>query len=224
MQSLALSLSRSLARSTRTAMPEELVTVVLVGDTRVGKTALARRYTDDAFDATYTPTSGVEYHMRRDIPCGAKKATLRIWDTSGAGPYLPISLSYLRAADAVLVVFDTQRPATLASVGTWMREVRSRVTPGTVVWLVGARADKADRVFSAKADQVAAAHNCVYVETSALCAVRVELLFDELIGAVLRRRAAVGVPAAPEARTITPDTPQDAFIAEPATWWSCWCI
>ena len=77
--------------------------VVLVGDSRVGKSSLLARFAGEAWDASYTPTVGVEFRaktLRTDDGDGGT-ATLKVtlWDSAGEGQnYEAIQSTYYHGA------------------------------------------------------------------------------------------------------------------------------
>lgn len=99
----------------------------LLGAFAVGKTSLLRRFVHGVFDERYLTTLGVKIDTRIVKVLG-ESVKLVIWDIEGADPadrepnlINPRMRSYLQGADAVLLVADGTRPATLDIV----RELRS---------------------------------------------------------------------------------------------------
>ncbi|KAG8907582.1 hypothetical protein FRB99_003506 [Tulasnella sp. 403] len=53
--------------------------------------------------------------------------TLQIWDTAGQERFSSLSTAFFRGADAVILVFDVNKPDTLADLQRWWDEFRIRV-------------------------------------------------------------------------------------------------
>lgn len=71
-----------------------LFKLLLVGDSDVGKTdILLFRFEDDASNATFIPTIGIDFKIR-NIELDGKKIKLQIWDTAGQERLQRITSSY----------------------------------------------------------------------------------------------------------------------------------
>lgn len=99
----------------------------LLGAFAVGKTSLLRRFVHGVFDERYLTTLGVKIDTRT-VNVRGQSVKLVIWDIEGADPadrepdlINPRMRAYLQGADAVLLVADGTRPATLDIV----RELRA---------------------------------------------------------------------------------------------------
>jgi len=69
------------------------VTVVTVGDTAVGKTALIQRFCNDAFPQSHTATSFSRY--QKESVVAGRRVEYTVWDTSGLrGPCTSRTLAY----------------------------------------------------------------------------------------------------------------------------------
>lgn len=55
-----------------------LFKLLLIGDSAVGKTCLLFRFTDDAFNATFISTIGIDFKIKT-IEIEGKKIKLQIW-------------------------------------------------------------------------------------------------------------------------------------------------
>lgn len=92
--------------------------ICLIGDYGVGKTSLIRRFVERQFSDQYLSTVGVKI-SRKTVPLPHDKADgemrLLIWDLEGRQKFKAISPQYLRGASGAIVVADTTRAETLAS-------------------------------------------------------------------------------------------------------------
>jgi small GTP-binding protein len=143
------------------------VKTIFVGDSGVGKTAIALQAVSGAFTGRAAPTIGAGHYVL-DLPSGG--ATLSIWDTAGQENYRSLVPMYVRDAEFALVVFDVTSRASYENIGEWGRQVRAGA-PACVTYLVGNKVDLAD----ARQISAAAAASAIgrigaagYVETSAV--------------------------------------------------------
>tara|TARA_B100001989_G_scaffold230446_1_gene188487 strand:- start:527 stop:1090 length:564 start_codon:yes stop_codon:yes gene_type:complete len=77
--------------------------LVIVGDSGVGKTSLARRISDDgSYDHSEPMTLGVDFYRASLTP----SSRVCMWDTAGAERFQAITRSYYRSTDAAWFVFS----------------------------------------------------------------------------------------------------------------------
>ena len=115
-------------------------TVVLVGDSRVGKSALASKFRSGKFDSGYNRT-GFESISTSSIVEG-NRVKFSILDTSGyQGPMPTRELAY-READVFLLCYRISDPSSLFSaINHWVPELRHHA-PTTPIILVGCALDQ----------------------------------------------------------------------------------
>lgn len=65
-----------------------LRSVVVIGDTAVGKTNLLHRWLEDRFDTTSPPTVGSEFHAKTYNANGSV-VKMQLWDTGPSNPHAP---------------------------------------------------------------------------------------------------------------------------------------
>ncbi|KAK9802676.1 hypothetical protein WJX73_004678 [Symbiochloris irregularis] len=121
--------------------PTEVYWILLVGDSKVGKTSMLLRFLADRFDATHQPTAGA-YSKQRTIRVDGKEIRLQVWDTAGQEAFRKPVTSIYRNVQAVLVVFDPNERATFDSAQSlWLPEVKEFAAPKTLQMLVSSKSD-----------------------------------------------------------------------------------
>jgi small GTP-binding protein len=175
--------------------------VVLVGDTRVGKTCLLTRLTTNAFrDAAATVGAAFQTHTVA-TQFGAR--TLQIWDTAGQEKYRSLAPMYYRSAHVAVICFDLTNRESFHALGAWADELAEKGTGELQTLIVGCKADLADAraVSRDEAQEFAfekgASH---YIECSAKTGAGVADVFTK-VAELLGPGSAVG---APEAAQIAP--------------------
>lgn len=147
--------------------------MVLIGDSKCGKTALIHRFANDNFLQIYTPTGFERYTVDRDV--GNLRTQFTIWDTSGVGAYDSVRHLCYQDARVFLLCFDVTSQMSLLNVlKKWHPEIRKHSEAPIV--LCGCRSDlSVDSKFtkytvsSEQALSVARQIGAVtYVETSSL--------------------------------------------------------
>jgi len=120
--------------------------IVLLGDTGVGKTSIALRFTQDTFQTRTTPTIGASFLMK-NLVIDEKKIKLQIWDTAGQERFKSLAPMYYRGASAALLIYDVTSPSSFNKVKDWVNELRINVPEDIIMVIVGNKIDKlSDRV------------------------------------------------------------------------------
>ncbi|KAH7881871.1 P-loop containing nucleoside triphosphate hydrolase protein [Phlebopus sp. FC_14] len=104
------------------------VKLVVIGASGVGKTSLRGQYISGRFSTGYRATIGADF-ITKTLPHPSKPdevVTLQIWDTAGQERFSSLSTAFFRGADAALLMFDVNRPDTLASLTKWWAEFCER--------------------------------------------------------------------------------------------------
>ena len=85
---------------------EENYKVVLIGETKVGKTCIVNQYCNGKFDPNI-PTSLTAQYVKKEIKIDESKSLiLDIWDTAGLEKYRSLAKIFFRDSMAVILVYD----------------------------------------------------------------------------------------------------------------------
>eukprot|EP01135_Chromosphaera_perkinsii_P006031 Nk52_evm2s383 gene=Nk52_evmTU2s383 len=161
--------------------------VVVLGDVGVGKTSLLQRLVKNEFCPNYKATIGVDF-MARHFDILGCDFTLHLWDTAGQERFKSIASSYYRGADAVILVYDMDKCASLDSCEKWLNEAREQNSQSSsfVSYLVGSKRDLLDQTsygytaVSSVALQISQDLNAEYWETSAATGENITELFQRI--------------------------------------------
>ena len=102
-------------------MNETKITIILLGNSEVGKTSLTRRYVNDTFEDNFISTIGEDYFEKK-IKINDKDIILKIIDTCGQEKYKSISLGPIRSVDGIIFVFDVTNEQSFLDINTWLTE------------------------------------------------------------------------------------------------------
>lgn len=108
--------------------------LLLLGDSGVGKTSLLMRFCDDKFSSTFLSTIGVDCKSKV-LPIEGERVKLQIWDTAGQERFRTISMSFLRGAQGIALVFDLTDRTSFDHVRSWMKQVNDSVPDITMILL-----------------------------------------------------------------------------------------
>jgi small GTP-binding protein len=163
-----------------------LCKVVLIGDTRVGKSCLLLRFTEGRFFPCPGFTIGIEFGTRTVLV--PSKVELQIWDTAGAEMFRPITRSYYRGAHMLIVLFDVTERRSFLNLPVWINECVAFGHPEIPCILVGNKCDLVNQrqVTTPEARAFAETSGMLaYYETSAYTNENVEMVFTSGVASVL---------------------------------------
>ena len=177
----------SSAETTITAMANNAqipkISLVVIGDTGVGKSCLLLQFVDRRFSASHDLTVGVDFGSRI-VDIDGERIKLQIWDTAGQESFRSIARSYYRDASGALLVFDVTRRETFEHLERWLQETRQFASQHISITLVGNKADlvresrRHRRAVTTEEAQAFAQNNGIeYIETSAKSAAGVDEAF-----------------------------------------------
>jgi Ras-related protein Rab-8A len=113
---------------------DELIKIMLVGDSSVGKTSIIRAYChpNNPPVKPLKPTVGLDYGERL-VNIKGRNVLVQIWDTAGQERYQALTPSFYRSAMGILLVFSVTDKSSFNSVELWMRQIRQYAAEGVPV-------------------------------------------------------------------------------------------
>lgn len=164
--------------------------VLLLGDSGVGKSALAMVLAGEPFQATESSHGRRIWRVPIHDPSGTGEREVLIWDLAGQPGYRIVHQLHLGGSSVALVLFDSRSETTpLAGVRHWARAVRHAHPVGDALlttFLVAARIDRGGiNVSRERVEQMQAEFALDhYVETSAKEARNVDELRARMLAAI----------------------------------------
>jgi small GTP-binding protein len=98
--------------------------VVLLGDTCVGKSAIARRQCYDEFTLNMISTCGTA-HFKTTVHADNKEVELRIWDTGGQEQFCALVPLYTRQARAGIIVASVVDAVSIENAQVWKERLHA---------------------------------------------------------------------------------------------------
>jgi len=165
--------------------------VVLLGDDQAGKSQLLKRFCENTFSEEYKETIGAQFNTR-SIMVNDTDVAMQLWDTRCHERFHSMLPTYLRGAQAALILFPVDQPGSLSRVEWYLGQVRRHCPPDTFVILVGTKCDLRNDQFSTlvSRDEIEALvvrTGCQYIETSAKQGINIVEPFDLVARDVLNR-------------------------------------
>jgi len=86
----------------------ELLRIILIGDSGVGKSNIVLRYTKNEFSMELNTTTGVE-NQTKTVTIKNQKIRVQLWDLAGQERYRSMAKAYYRGTHGVLLVLDVTK-------------------------------------------------------------------------------------------------------------------
>ena len=153
--------------------------IIVVGESRVGKTSLIKRYTKDQFGGVYLTTVGIDF-QDKTIEIEDKKVKLQVWDTAGQERFRNVAKNYFQSSNGFLLVFDITDKESFQKLNDfWMDQLNMHAPKKAKSVLVGNKSDLAGQrqVSIEDAEEFAKNNNLKYYEVSAKEGTKVVELF-----------------------------------------------
>ena len=115
-----------------------------------------RRFVDGKFSSTFISTVGVDFKSKV-LPIDGQSVKVNVWDTAGQERFRAISLSFLRGAQGIALVFDLTNRKSFEHVTDWIRQVKESAESGIPMCLFANKADLVDRYAVTKEEATSAA-------------------------------------------------------------------
>jgi small GTP-binding protein len=102
--------------------------VILLGDSKVGKSSLVRRLVDESFNNRYEETAFYDTVTKRVMVDDGDVLLLHIFDTAGLDRFNSLQGSYFQGASGFVIVFDYTRRETFENVKNWIKILKEKAT------------------------------------------------------------------------------------------------
>ncbi len=122
---------------------------------------------------------------------------MQLWDTAGQERFRSIVATYYRAAQAVMLVYDVNKPESFESLERWVRDVREHAPHNTLMIVVGNKCDSkgAHALIPASMGEAFARQiGACFIETSAKTSRNVDLAFASLATRFIDRQLTTLAP------------------------------
>ena len=162
--------------------------ILLIGDSKVGKTCLISRYAIGVFNEDYISTIGFDSRQKEEI-INNEKVLVKIFDTAGQERFKSITANYLRNAEGVILVYDLTSTESFESLKFWIESIKNNLgndEPIPII-IIGNKIDLEDarQINKSVAEKFAKDNNYKYFETSAKTGEGVDDAFREIVKQIL---------------------------------------
>lgn len=114
--------------------------IVLIGNSKVGKTSVLSRYVDNVYDAYIISTIGIDFKSKT-LEINGKSIQLFVWDTAGQERYQSIAPAYCRRADGIVLLYDVTDLRSFECTASWVDRIRENSPDNVKIMLMGNKID-----------------------------------------------------------------------------------
>lgn len=157
----------------------QIIKIIIVGDSGIGKSSLINMYCDGNFTDSYISTIGVDFKLK-NIDITNKKYRLKVWDTAGQERFRTITSIYYRGANIVMLMFDLTNKNTFDGLNKWIQEIKHQMENDNYeIVLIGNKCEdiKTREIEINKIHSFAEHHGMDYFEVSAKKNINVDTTF-----------------------------------------------
>lgn len=195
------------AAQNKTSTYDHIVKVLIIGNTRVGKSSIVLRFADAKFEPSFITTIGVDFRTKV-LNIDNESIKLYVWDTAGQERFRTITNAYYRNAMGVLLVYDITDIDSFEGCQRWLKNIQTHANEDIVIVLVGNKSDfESQRVISyEQGASLAEKIGCSFFETSAKIGINIPEAFETLTKQCKDKLAAgLGVQAYNGGRVVVKD-------------------
>ena len=167
-----------------------LIKIILLGESEVGKTALFKRYFNDSFKidnnlATIGMESETKFIMINKDIC-----KLTIFDTAGQEKFRSVPRNYYKNADGILLLFDVCNRDSFDKIKDWINEIKIHSNKSInneddknklIVYLLGNKIDMERDVNKKEGEKMANELKIKYFEISCKTSININEVINRLI-------------------------------------------
>ena len=168
---------------------DKTCSILLLGDTCVGKTCLISRYANGVFKEDYIATVGVDFVSKQEI-INDKNINVKLWDTAGQERFKALTPNYFRNAEGVVLAYDVTNSESFENLKFWINSIKSNLGEKNIfipIIIIGNKIDMEDMrdITKEDASKFAKENNYKYFETSAKTGEGVDEAIRDLVNQVL---------------------------------------
>jgi len=119
------------------------ISILLLGDSNVGKTSIFKKFFKNEFKGNYTSTIGVEF-LTKEFQYKNKNYSIQFFDTAGQERFRSLTESYYHLGEGFFIVFDLTNKNSLLSIEDWINNVDEK-NPNNKKIILGNKDDLEER-------------------------------------------------------------------------------
>ena len=123
---------------------EGSISLMLLGDGRVGKSNFMTRYANNKFSDEYLMTVGYNEEIKTLKIDNKNIYQLRLVDTAGQERYMSMPRNYYKNSDGILLLYDVESKESFKNIEIWMNDIKEytdKKDDNIVIYLIGNKID-----------------------------------------------------------------------------------
>ena len=163
--------------------------IMVIGESKVGKTSVIKKYTQNKFGGVYLTTVGVDF-QDKIINIDDKKIRLQIWDTAGQERFRNITKNYFNSSNGFLLIYDITDKDSLEHLNFWSAQIQLNAPEKSKCVLVGNKCDlEGSRAVSTEEGKIYAEKNKIkFFETSAKDGTNINEVFEYIANEIYKEQ------------------------------------
>ena len=166
---------------------DEKIKIMVIGESKIGKTSLISRYCNNEFNGgAYLSTVGIDFQIK-NLVLDNKNIRVQIWDTAGQERYRNIAKSYFQSSDGFVIVYDISCIETFEKLDYWIDQIKLNAQEQTKLILFGNKCDIEDgrQIKKEEGETYAKKNNIKFFEVSAKDGTNVSEAFEYIFKDIL---------------------------------------
>ena len=172
-----------------TKIKRNAIKIAMLGDSRVGKTAICQTFMNIEFIDNHLTTIGIEKLDTQIKLKNGENIKLILWDTAGQERFHSIALKSIRTAQGVAVVFDYSNRESFNNITKWLDEIKENLNNVSIV-LFGNKCDLPKeewKVTQEEAQKFAENKKLPFFNTSAKNNIGIKEGFEEVVNTAYQK-------------------------------------
>ena len=120
----------------------ERLKIILIGESKVGKTSIITQYCEQIFQSDYISTIGTDRFLKAIELENKTKVNLEIWDTVGQEEFSSTNKIFFKKSKIALLVYDITERKTFEKLPKWYKELLEVNNKNEII--IGLVANKSD--------------------------------------------------------------------------------
>ena len=160
------------------------INILVLGNGSVGKSSIIIKYIDNKFSLNYLTTLGLDFKQKKMKLKNGKQISLKIFDTAGQERYKSVSISFIKKADGVLLIYDISNRSSFDAINDWIQNLMDVGKERIPVVLIGNKCDLPEdkrEVSNEEGIQKSNEYKIPFFETSCKDGININEVFDKIV-------------------------------------------
>ena len=166
---------------------ENIIKLLLIGDSAVGKTNFIFRYVNDSYTSNHLSTVGFDFKsVVTKLSKSKKTVKLQIWDTAGQERYMSVNKNLFLKVQGILLFYSITDRESFEHITNWVDIIRDTCDSLPIILIGNKKDDENSRIVSEdEGKKLANNFNLEFLEASGKENINVKESFEKIAEAVI---------------------------------------